>query len=122
MIDPNRQEQARRYATTKRVLFVAELILGAAYLVVLIVSGGAIWLAGALEVVPFLRAGLVAAYFLALFLGYTVLTLPFAVVGSWRLPLRYGLSVQTFGGWLADWLKGNAFGLLLGLIAIEVVF
>jgi STE24 endopeptidase len=121
-IDAQRQEKARRYATTKRALFVAELILGAAYLVALIASGGAVWLAGALAAVPFQRAGLVAAYFLALFVGYTVLSLPFSVVGGWWLPRRYGLSVQTFGGWLADWLKGNAIGLLLGLVSIEVVF
>lgn len=121
-IDPNRQQQARRYATTRRILFLVDLVIGAAYLGIIIATGGAVALRNALASVPGGRVGLVVAYFLVLSLGYTLLTFALSVYSGWWLPRRYGVSIQTFRGWLRDWLVGNLVGLGFGLLAVEAVY
>lgn len=122
LIDANRQRQARRYATIRRILFLVDLVIGAAYFGIILATGGAITLRNALASVPAGRVGLVAAYFLVLSLGYTLLTLALSVYSGWWLPRRYGVSIQTFRGWLRDWLVGNLVGLGFGLLAIEAVY
>jgi STE24 endopeptidase len=39
-------------------------------------------------------------------IGYAILTLPFAYYEGYVRPHGYGLSTQTFGKWLSDWVKG----------------
>ena len=43
-LEPDRQEQARRYARLNRDLMLADLGLGAAYLIFALLSGFSVWL------------------------------------------------------------------------------
>lgn len=121
-IDHERQIQASRYATIRRILFLVDLVVGAIFVGAIILSGAAVRLREALTSTPGGRPGLVAAYFLILTLSYTLLTLPLSVYSGWILPRRYGISVQSFGGWLRDLLVGTLIGLAFGLAAVEVVY
>jgi STE24 endopeptidase len=121
-LDPERQREARRYATLKRILLIGQMSLAVAYLVVLIVTGLAITLRNSLASAPGGTFGLVACYFIALLLAYTVLSFPMTVASGWSLPRKFGISVQTFPQWFGDWLKGEGIGLLLGLAMVELVY
>jgi STE24 endopeptidase len=121
-LNPERQRQAQSYAVTRRVLYLADLALGAVILGGIVVSGGASALRDLTSQAPGGRIGTIAEYVLLLLLVSTVLTFPLTVYGGWVLPRRYGLSVQTFWAWLVDWLKGQAIGLVLGVVLIEVVY
>lgn len=121
-IDTKRQAKAKRYATIKRALFLVDLAIGGLFIGLIIATGAAIGLRDLLLGAPGGRVGLVAAYFLALSIGYSVLTFPLSVYSGWWLPRRYGLSVQSFWAWLADWAKGAGIGLVFGLAAVEVVY
>lgn len=121
-IDPERQQEAQRYATQRRLLLVAQLAVGAVLLLVLVLSSLAVSLRNVLVGAPFGLLGLTAAYFIVLWLIFTILSFPFSIVGGWSLPRHYGLSVQTFGQWIVDWLKGEGIGLVIGLVMVEVVY
>ena len=120
-LDEKRQGEARAYASKKRVLFLIDLAVGAVYLGILILTGAAIGLRDALAAVPGGRWGIVAAYVLVVWLVYTVLTMPLSIYG-WQLSRQFGLSTQTFGGWLVDWEKGTALSAALGLLLVEIVY
>lgn len=63
-----------------------------------------------------------ALVFAPLLLGLIgLLTLPFDVWGH-RLSLKYGQSVQGWGSWLADWLKGSAVGLLIAVPLVWMLY
>lgn len=121
-IDRARQVQASRYATARRMLFLVDLVVGALFVGVIILTGAAVSLRTVLSGVPGGRPALVAAYFLVLTLAYTALTLPLSVYSGWILPRRYGVSVQSFTGWLRDLLVGTLIGLAFGLAAVEAVY
>ncbi len=121
-VDADRQRTAQRYAVIRRVISVVELAVGVAYLGVILGLG---WSPGLRDLASggtAARAGQVAATFLALFVGYSVLTLPLTIYSGWRLPRRFGLSVQSFGQWCIDWLKGTGLALALGLVIVEAVY
>ena len=120
-LDEKRQGEARAYASKKRFLFLIDLAVGAVYLGILILTGAAVGLRDALAAVPGGRWGIVAAYVLVIWLVYTVLTMPLSIYG-WQLSRRFGLSTQTFGGWLGDWAKGTALSAALGLVLVEIVY
>ena len=121
-LDVERQRQARQYGRQKRALFFGQAALGLAYLAILILAGLAVDLRDALAGAPGGPFGVVAAFFLVLWLVYTVVTFPLNLIGGWSLPRRYEISVQSLGQWLGDWLKGEGIGLILGLILIEIVY
>jgi STE24 endopeptidase len=121
-LNSERQRQAQRYAIAHRVLYLADLAIGAILLGGIVVSGGASALRDLTSPAPFGRIGTIAEFVLLLLLVSTVLTFPLTVYGGWVLPRRNGLSVQTIWAWLIDWLKGLAIGLVLGLVLVEVVY
>lgn len=115
LTDPQRQEQARRYARLRRRLWLLELGLGLAYLLAWLLSGANRALADALAArLPFAWAVPVA--FALVFFGLeTLLGLPLAYYRGFVLPHRFGLSTQTRRGWWNDQVKGWLVGLVLGL-------
>ncbi|MDQ5872184.1 MAG: M48 family metallopeptidase, partial [Acidobacteriota bacterium] len=63
-----------------------------------------------------------ALVFTPLVLGLVgLLTLPFDVWGH-RLSVAYGQSVQGWGSWLADWLKGNLVGLVIAVPLVWMLY
>ena len=129
VLDAARQAAAKRYARQRQALSLVNLGLSAVVLAVLLFSGLSFWLRDALVRVPAwhpLAAGfaplLVGAYFLVLFAATYLLGLPLTYYGGYVLPRRYGLSTQSFGGWLWDLLKGLGLSLVFDLLAVELVY
>ena len=121
-LDEDRQQQARTYSRIQRRLMFVDLIVGAAYLMV--------WLALGLNVV--LREWVAARasqpfwavlIFVLLFgLPYTLISLPMSFYSGFVLPHRFGLSNQSFGGWVTDQAKSLALSGVLGLAVIELIY
>lgn len=87
-------------------------------------SGGAWWMANSL---PYPGLGLpfplgLLTLFLVLYLLYQAATFPLGVVSGYRLPREYGLSVQSFRGWLADWAKSLVIGLVIAGVVVVFVY
>ena len=121
-IDVERQRQAREYARIQRPLILVELGIGLAYLALLLADGISVWLRDqvlALGLSTFLAAAIFIAIVGAV---YGLLTFPIGYYGGHLLPRRYGLSVQTTGAWLLDWLKAALIGGALTLLLGEVVY
>ncbi|GIW07340.1 MAG: peptidase M48 [Dehalococcoidia bacterium] len=118
MSDSDRQEQARRYAALQRRLLLIELVLGFGYLLLVQFSGVAVWLRDRMPEPAALGAAVFASL---LVVGYLVLTAPISYYGGYVLPKRYGVLVQSFGGWFADRLKALALGGVVGLVVLEAL-
>ena len=113
---------AARYNRIQRWLGIADFALGLALLIVLLVTG---W-TGTLRDLSY-RAGF-QNYSLAVFL-YLVMLLAISKILSFgldyygfRLEHKFQLSNQRLRPWLLDELKGFLLGILLGGIAIEVLY
>src|SRR5581483_2651735 len=121
-IDVARQAKAKEYARIRHRLLAVNLLLSAAAFVFVLASGLSAWLRDvvlALTPDPFLST---AVYFAAGVLAYGLLFSPLSYYSGFVLPHRYGLSVQSLGGWLLDVAKGGALSLVLGGIVIEVIY
>jgi STE24 endopeptidase len=103
--DPLRQTAARRYGRARRRVALADTAAGLVALVALVVFAGDL--------------GGVASLLL-LGLGLPLISLPFGLI-RYRMARRVGLSRQTPGDWLVDWLKGVTLGLALGAAAVFTV-
>ena len=121
-LDPQRQQQARRYARIQRRLMMAETLAGLAYLGLWIAAGWALDVQHALAsrpeggLLPFEpRASIRLLLFTAaLALPWIALTLPLSFYSGFVLPHRFGLSTQTRRGWVIDQLKSGSLSMLLG--------
>ncbi|MDR3749410.1 MAG: M48 family metallopeptidase [Acidobacteriota bacterium] len=112
----------RRYNRIQRWLSMADMAIGFALLVVLLVTG---W-TGKLR--DWAYSGAHQHYFLAVFLYVLMfaiisklLSAPFDIVG-YRLEHQYNLSNQRVGGWLWDECKGWLLNLALGSLMVEIVY
>ena len=114
-----RQEQAREYAKAGRRLVFGDLALAGALLLLLVLSGFSLRLTGLLTL-PIVPAA--SIYFVILMVGYGVLSAPLSYYGGFVLPHRYGLSIQTFGGWLGDKAKSGVLSLIFGAGIVAAVY
>lgn len=119
-LDPNRQARAREYAAIRRRLLVLDLVVGAAFAVALLLSGASVALRAAIEQPAALST--VGLYAVVVGVAYTLLTFPLSVYAGHLLPKRYGISVQTLGGWLVDWSKSTALGGAFALALVELIY
>jgi STE24 endopeptidase len=115
-------EAAARYHRLQFSLGLLALIVGAAYLVLVLVTGAARVFAQA-------WSGLAESWWLQIAgvaatvgLGHTVLTAPLAWVRGYWLPRRFGLLHQPFAAWLADRGKALALSALLGVAGLEAIY
>ncbi len=121
-LDPERQDQAREYARLRRRLFVLDLAIGAAYLLIWILAGFSPWLRDQvhrLTQVPWLSVPLFA---LGFGLPYFILTEPLDYYSGFVLPHRYQQSTQRLKDWLIDQLKELLLVGILGLILLEIIY
>ncbi|HVB97094.1 MAG TPA: M48 family metallopeptidase [Chloroflexota bacterium] len=121
-LDPERQRQARRYSSQRRAIALAELAIAGVYLGGLILAGETNRLRDAAVGLTGGRVASIALFFLVIWAGYLIISLPLGIVSGWMLPRRYGMSVQTFGQWCVDWLKGETIAIVIGAAMIEVVY
>ena len=121
-LDPEKQEQAKEYARIRRRLMLGDLALGGIYALLWLVTGWSIDLRNFLLGLT-TNDWLLVAGFILVFGGiYFLIDLPLGYYSSYILPHRYGLSTQTFKGWIGDQVKGVLVGGVLGLMVIEIVY
>ena len=114
--------EARRYNRIRRWLSMADLVLGFAFLVVLLVTG---W-SGALrdyavQLAPEQYSIQVFFYVLMLLVISKILAVGVDYYG-FRLEHRYHLSNQKLRSWIWDDLKGWLLGLVLGTLLVELLY
>lgn len=116
------EARARRYHRRKRLLRLADFLLGLAFLVVLLASGWSVELrTWAFGLTPN-PVGALALYLLALTAIGQALSFPLDFWSGHRLEHQFGLSNQRFFGWLKDWLKALGLSLALALAAVELIY
>ncbi|MGB7603484.1 MAG: M48 family metallopeptidase [Candidatus Sulfotelmatobacter sp.] len=120
--NPVDSPEARRYNRIHRWLGIADFVIGAAFLVVLLIAGWSGWLRDLA-----LRRGF-QNYTLAVFLYLFFLLLFSKALGfgldyyGFRLERRFQLSTQNFRSWLWDETKGFLVGLVLAAIVVELLY
>jgi STE24 endopeptidase len=113
-------ERARRYHRTQLLLSAAGFGVGVVYLVALLATDAAGWLARAPGVQPWWAQ--VALVAVALAVAHRVLLAPLAWLRGWWLPRRYGLLHQSLPAWLADQAKALGLSAILGLAGVLLVY
>ncbi len=120
--DPVDSPEARRYNRIHRWLGIADFVIGAAFLIVLLITGWSGWLRDLAW-----RRGF-QNYTLAVFLYLFFLLLISKVLGfgldyyGFRLERRFQLSTQKFRSWLWDEAKGFLVGLVMAAIVVELLY
>jgi Zn-dependent protease with chaperone function len=111
-----------RYSNTRYALYFAAAFVNVLALVVLLRSGVSARLRDLAERRG--RNGLLRAYvYYPLFtLAYGALTLPLVFYSRYLLPHQYGLSNQSFGGWVLDGMKAFALSALLGPLVVALLY
>ena len=126
-IDNERQKQARAYARIRHRLILVDLAIAAAGILIVLFSGLGTWLRNLLhplawQPTPGWFPWQVLVYFLILILAYQVISAPLSYYSGFVLPHRFGLSTQSLKDWLLDLFKGLVLGLVLEVLAIELVY
>jgi STE24 endopeptidase len=120
--NPVDSPEARHYNRILRWLGIADFVIGAAFLVLLLITGWSGWLRDLA-----LRRGF-QNYTLAVFLYLLFLLLIAKVLGfgldyyGFRLERRFQLSTQKFRSWLWDEAKGFLVGLVMAAIIVELFY
>ena len=121
-LDQAKQEQARQYARTRRLLSLVDLLIGLVYLLVWIFSGLGVRLKAVMLTFTDQNSLLVAGILLALGAGMALVSLPLGYYSGFVLPHRYDLSNQTLKDWLIDQLKGLLISAPLALLLVELLY
>jgi STE24 endopeptidase len=117
------EDRASRYHRLKRRAALLSLVLTAALLASLLLTGASVWLRDAATVggQPLSPATL-AIYVLFVALLHEAVAFPVAFYRSFLLERRYGLSHEPARAWFKDHAKASLLGAALGLVAAEVVY
>jgi STE24 endopeptidase len=116
------EERARRYHRGQLRLTAVSLALGAAFLVVVLVTGVARDIADASITVTAAWWWPVGVVTTALGLAHALLAFPLGWRRGYVLPRRHGLLHQPLRSWLADRLKAGVLGGALMLAGVEVMY
>ncbi len=117
-----RQEKARQYQAHKNRLFLISLAVHGAALVLAIASGWTwVFKAGALRIHPSLWA-VVFFYFFIFSLYFLLWEFPLDVYAGYFLEKRFGLSTQSFSGWLFEELKKQVLSFLFSAALVEALY
>src|ERR1700724_2796244 len=114
--------EARQYNRIKRWLEVADLVIGVAFLGLLLLTG---WNRSLRDISMSVGS---YHYALQLFIYVLLLSVISKVLGigldfySFRLEHRFNLSNQRLGAWIKDEIKGWVLGLVLGTAIAEIIY
>jgi STE24 endopeptidase len=122
VLDVGRQQRAKEYARINRRLFVLDLVLGAVYVLVWIITGLSPWLRDQIYFITQATWLAVPLFALGFGLPYLILSSPLSYYSGFLLPHRYGQSNQTVKDWLTDQAKGLLLSGVLGLIVLELLY
>jgi len=122
VVDPERQKQAKTYARLRYRLYLVDLGLATAYMVVWLLFGWSLVLRDWLEQYTQQPWLLVAGFALVFGTGYLIINLPLTFYEGYILPHRFNLSTQSLPGWTVDQVKGLLIGGVFGLFILEIVY
>lgn len=125
-IDQERQVKAKAYARIRRRLSYINMAIGAIGVCLLLFTGIAGWLRDQLRPLSWQPVHgwfplQVLCFFLIVILFYEIITAPLGYYG-FTLSRRYGLSVMTIKSWLRDLFVGLLLELVLGIVALELIY
>jgi len=118
----SQEEEARVYNRLKRRISYAEMGLGLAFLIVLLVTGLTFFfrdIAVGLAPHPFWH---VLIYFLILAGIFELITLPLTIYSGFVVERRFDLLRQSGAAWVWDYVKGILLSLVLGGLAVELLY
>jgi len=121
-LDIERQKKAGRLARIGRRLMVLELALGGIYVLLWLLMGWSTGLRDALDGITQNPRVTVLAFGVAFGGIYALITLPLQVYEGYVLPKRFGLSIQSFGEYVIDQIKGGIVAGVLGVVILEIVY
>lgn len=121
-LDPERQEQAKRYARLSRRLMLVDLVIGTLYMLAWLVFGWSAALKNYLLNYTNNDWLLVAGFALVFGGIYYLINLPMSYYTGYVLPHRFEMSTQNLNGWVMDQLKGLGIGIILGGLVLEIIY
>ncbi len=114
--------EARRYNQIHRWLGIADFVIGAAFLIVLLLTGWTGWLRD-LALRRAFQNYTLAVFFYLFFLLLISKALGFGLdYYGFRLEQKYQLSTQKLRSWLWDEAKGFLVGLVLAAVVVELLY
>ncbi|HXG87960.1 MAG TPA: M48 family metallopeptidase [Vicinamibacterales bacterium] len=122
------EDKASRYHRLRRRADLLGTVSAAAFLIFLLVSGSGLYLReiGSFIGEPigngFEEYATVVGLSIVLVVLLQLIDLPFAFYQGYRLEHHYGLSNQTLGQWIRDYLKGALLSLVLAAVAGSIVY
>lgn len=117
-----RQARAREYAAIRRRLSFARTAATLVVLALLVVTPLSKGVRTAIEGRATNQWLVVPVYMLLFGLAAEIVSFPLGVYSGWHLPRKYGLSHETFRGWLMDLAKGSVIGGGIGLGMVELLY
>ena len=122
LIDIERQRIARRYRSDNRKVGILSLVIAAIFLLILLQFDISRQFVEFSSQYVGSRILLILIYFSALYIVYSLLTLPFAYVEGYSIEHKYGFSTQNRRDWFLDWLKSFVVTYVIGLIVFELIY
>jgi len=120
-LSPEKYEDAVNYARARYRLHFLNVAYGLAVLVVLLALGVAPRFRDWAEKLTSRRMGQLVVFAPLLVLTLSLLGLPLEVYGQ-SLSLKYNQSIQSWGSWAWDWVKGQMIGVIISTILIGVLY
>ncbi|MDH4120089.1 MAG: M48 family metallopeptidase [Deltaproteobacteria bacterium] len=112
---PEAVAKSRAYAGARLRLGLAQRSVAWVAVLAVLFGGGLTTLEHQLTELGLSGTELSVGFLLALAAGFQFLGVPFALVSTFGIERRFGFNRQTWGGWLADQLKGWLVSLALGV-------
>jgi len=120
-LSPEKYQDAVNYARARYRLHFLNVAYGLAVLVVLLALGVAPRFRDWAEKLTSRRMGQLVVFAPLLVMTLSLLGLPLEVYGQ-SLSLKYNQSIQPWGSWAWDWVKGQMIGVIISTILIGVLY
>jgi STE24 endopeptidase len=115
-------DEPKRYESIKHTVGLSKFILDVLVLIVLLTSRWSVRIRSFAEATANSEWLIVIVYMLIVGAILKAIDLPFSFYSGYVLEHRFGLSRQTFGGWIKDQMKALAVGAPLSIAAIELIY
>jgi len=120
VLSPERARRARRYSRTLYSLYFIRVLMGFAFLLLILRLGIAVWLRNFAESLVGSRWLQAAIFMPAILVILDLGELPVSIYGH-SVSLRYEQSIQRWGSWLADYAKASLLSLLLAIVVVWIL-